>query len=376
VLAAYACFFFLFVQFIPMLEDFCRGHPPPHSQRLQETFWTESSSTGKTPHLSLALPWRTKTAIVLLFIICALWCWVGVLMGLSLLNALIVPTCRLLPTQYGQDIVDGTAVIAVAILGNVEKASTAHLMRFLLTVPVLLPVALFVSLHLRALVLGHRRVQSLTPVGGPVAAMVNDVSAKMGVRHVRCVLDVQSNRLSPYAVVRGWRPARMIVFTSRALTFHTNHPEHAEAIIAHEVAHLKLDCMALWGLRCLSRLALVGAGFLSPLHDSIAMEDRADEAARSYLRGAGKNQDLLGEAASIIEAQDWFDSEARTSCNHAFAREIGRRQGESAPDRLPFGGRVASALRDAHEVYFWVDLYDYVHRPAEARYTSPKSDSI
>lgn len=167
---------------------------------------------------------------------------------------------------------------------------------------------------------------------------------------------------------------RMIVFTQQSIVFLTDHPEHAEAILAHEVAHLKRDCLTLWKLRLLSRLGLVGIGFLSVLHDSIAMEDRADVSARRYLRDNGQDENLLAEAASMIEVEDYIDNTTNSlgrQISAGFSPKCKNNRTGGAQAKQSFFKIFVTAFYLAHDVYFWIDLYDYIHREAKYRGIQP-----
>jgi len=98
------------------------------------------------------------------------------------------------------------------------------------------------------------------------------------------------------------------------------------------------------------------------------MEDRADAAARCYLSRLGKNENLVGEAASMMEAQEWLDMERSDSSSQAFAGEGAFCSGASVRQTPSFLRRMVAACCVAHELYFWADVYDYIHRPSQARY--------
>lgn len=348
--------------------------PAEYNKELEDIFCDETKNTNIVDRLSLNLPLKLKIPIALLFLVFSVSCWAGVLINLSLLNAFITPEFRLMPFAHGEIIVKGTMLMAGAMFGQLEDNGGVQVLHFFLIVPAIFPFGLFIFLNVRASILSHLKTRSLISIKGDITTKTNSIAAQMGVSNVLCLLNNQSNLTSPYAVVRGWPPRRMVVFTPRGLVFLANHPDHAEAIIAHEVAHLKHDCLRLWKLRLLSRLSLLGTGFLSFLHNSIAIEDRADDDARRYLRVTGKNENLLTEAAVMLEAQDYRDNKFYSpdqQISAAFSPLSNTNNIGSAQIRLSFFKRIYAAFRIAHDVYFLTDLPDYIHRVARYRRTQP-----
>jgi hypothetical protein len=368
----FSCAVYTLLSFVKDLVEFWPTWPIEYDRYLREIFHDETKNQNTTSEFTVGLPVRTKVCIIFLFLMCSACYWAGVLLNLSLLNALIAPDWRLIPTVHGEIIAEGTILMACAALGQLEPEANAHVLRLLLVAPALCPFIMFVFIHLRALTLSHMRMRSLTTIDDDIATRTKNIASKMNVPNICCVLDRQSRRISPYAVVRGFRRKNIIVFTKRSLEFLSTHPEHADAVLAHEVAHLKHDCLMLWKLRLLSRLSLTGVGFLSVLCDSIAMEDRADNAARRYLLDSEKDENLLTESAFMLELQDNLDSGfygPESQIVTGFFQMYDRSHVERSPIKGPFLRRFYTALRIAHDIYFWVDLYDYVHRQARYRRT-------
>lgn len=359
--------------------DFWSAWPAEHNKHLKKTFHDEAQNINVVDRISLGLPLRTKISILLFLIVFSASCWVGILINLSLLNALIAPDFRLMPFMYGEIIAKGTMLIACAMLGRLEENGSARVLHLLLVGPAILPFLSLVFLHFKALIASHLKTRSWAAIEDDAVAKINNIAAQMGVSNVMCLLDKQSNRLSPYAVIRGWYPKRMIVFTQRSLEFLGDHPEHAEAILAHEVAHLKHDCLKLWKLRLLSRLSLLGVGFLSTLYDSIAMEDKADNTARHYLRENGKEETLIEEAVSMLKFQNHLDEEfygQEELIPVSFSPSYNTNSIRNTQIKQSLFKRIIATLRLAHDIYFYTDLYDYVHREARYRCTQPDIKNI
>ena len=125
----------------------------------------------------------------------------------------------------------------------------------------------------------------------------------------------------------------------------------------------------MWKLGILSRIGLVGAGFLSVLHDSIAMEDRADDASRRYLRERGMDEALLMEAVFMLETETYLEEETHkprppaVSCDveHNIKRTPNLQNEESLL------GKICQTFRTTYDYYFKLELYDYLHREAKHR---------
>ena len=239
-------FFAMFLLIAGMQEYGCQlgGFPTGHQQRLMEVFHWETVGLKDTERMFLRFCLTTQIAIVLMFVMFSTMCWVGVLVNISLILTLIAPHCPLVSLSYCQTITGGTTLFAGALMGQFGESTATEALRVFLLMPVIFPFILFAFLHIRALLLSHLRTSSLIPIEGDIARQTTDIAARMGISNVFCVIDKHSNRISPYAVVRGVRPKRMIIFTERGRAFMAKHPENAKAILAHEVAHLERECLA------------------------------------------------------------------------------------------------------------------------------------
>jgi len=119
-------------------------------------------------------------------------------------------------------------------------------------------------------------------------------------------------------------------------------------------------------------VGLVGSGFLSVLHDSVVTEDRADEVARCYLRDSGKDDNLLAEAASMLEVEDYLDNRILDQQAGVAFSPIYRQKAKVGSDANgPLFRRIVIGLRILYEFYFKEELYDYIHREAKYRRAQP-----
>ena len=143
------------------------------------------------------------------------------------------------------------------------------------------------------------------------------IASRLGVAPVSCLVDKTAVDIRIQAQFSGVPPKNRIIFTRQSLDFLTDNTDIAEAIIAHEIAHLKYDCKRFRLLEILSRLGLVGPAFLSVFHDSFAIEDRADDLTRQYLDDNGLNKSLLDEAKIRIDLQRRLIRHGRAQCPYS-----------------------------------------------------------
>jgi hypothetical protein len=160
-------------------------------------------------------------------------------------------------------------------------------------------------------------------------------------------------------------PENRIIFSVWTLKFFNEHKEFADALIVHELMHLKYDSRYKWMLRMLSRLGLVGVGFLSILLDSVKMEDRANKEAKKYFEDSGKSSDYYAKAASTFES--WcirlaIEIEQQRTLTMGFSDSKSKNLTDITPVKKSFLNRYKEMLKTLYEFYFETDIYDYIHR--------------
>ncbi|MDD5133892.1 MAG: hypothetical protein PHP01_00595 [Phycisphaerae bacterium] len=311
------------------------------------------------------IPLSTKVVLWLLFFALSGVFWLTIFFNLSILNMLVLPQWPLLPALYGEFIVSGTKTIAATILAGNATQWSVKLLSFVLLIPAIAPFLLYVYFTIKSFLRLHKTGRYRVCFESDIAQKSKDIAAKMGVSGISCVLDEHSISGSPWADVRGYLPKKIIVFTRASLEFLEKFSEHGEAIIAHEIAHLKYDCTRIWFLRIISRLGLVGAGFWSVLLNSLEIEDRADNEACKYLRENNMNEKLLTEAAFMLETRDCLDGKICSS-RQALVMAFHARQKtgftELPKEHRSIWQKIARAFQMVHEFYFDTELYDYIHR--------------
>jgi len=186
------------------------------------------------------------------------------------------------------------------------------------------------------------------------------VPADMGIRKVSCVIDTKSDSISPRTEIRGFVARKVIILTKNCLVFFDNNPNLIRPIIAHEVAHLKKHCTKIRHLRILSRLSLLGTGFLSVFLNSIQIEKEADNLAADYLQ----NKTILKQAIQKVDIEFMRIEKSKKSSQVAIAA-FWTNSGSSiylAKDKnTSLLGKIYSSLRLAYVFYFELDVYDYIH---------------
>lgn len=337
-----------------------------HQQAMQGAYTSQHKDDEILPSRLLSLPITTRILIIGIFLLYSSLCWVGVAYSLSILNALLLPRFSIISISVGRTIVNGTGMLARVGFGPFETRDSMHLFHFLYLIPVTIPFLLFLWLHLYYVWCSYKQNRRMVPLEGTVSDLVQTVSCEMGVLGIRCLLDPNRKAISPFADFRGFIPQKRIVFSQGSLDFIETFPEHGIAVIAHEVGHLKSDFTSLWLLPFLSRLGLVGAGFLSMLQNSLLMEDRADTNARAYLGTKNMDEGLIGEAAKLLEYLGHGDENQilNAAC---VAPNKDENQDIHHESKASLWKTAARSLHLTYQLYFGTQIYDYLHRDARYR---------
>lgn len=368
-LVYWSVLFCVFLLFSRVLDNYVQGSVNIHSKALGKVFNKNIENQKDKSCLSLKLPSIVRIAIGTIFFILSVTCWILVLVNFSMLNKIIFPEFQLINFSSSDATTTAAKTLAQSLLGNTEISWLICLLSVFLLLPSIVPSFLFVYLNFRAFFSSLRERYITIPFDNAVVKKTKLIASKMGVSKVNCLLNSQSNLISPYAEIRGWPPRKKIVFTHHSLKFLENHSAEAEAIIAHEIAHLKYDCKTIWRLGILSRIGLVGSGFVSVLYDSIAMEDRADNASRKYLRENGLNENLLTEAAFMLEAQNYINTMPNKPQPYAvtFESRYTNKNTMNLQKQTPLSKKMVWALHIIYDFYFKLEFYEYLHREAKYR---------
>ncbi|MFC1677837.1 hypothetical protein ACFL3G_12355, partial [Planctomycetota bacterium] len=365
----WSALFCVFLLFSRVLDNFIQGPVSIHCKALEEVFNKDIRTKKDKSYISLQLPLIVKIAIGTIFFILSVTCWGLVLINFSMINTLIAPGFQIINFSSSETIATTAKTLAQSLLRNTEIPWLICLLSIILLLPSIVPSFLFVYLNFRALFNSLKESCITIPCDNIVVKKTKLIASRMGVSKVKCLLNSQSNIISPYAEIRGWPPRNKIVFTHHSLKFLEDHSAEAEAIIAHEIAHLKYDCKTIWRLGILSRIGLVGSGFVSVLYDSIAMEDRADNASRKYLRENGLNENLLTEAAFMLETQNYINTMPNKPQPYAvtFESRYTNKNTMNLQKQSPLSKKIVWALHIIYDFYFKLEFYEYLHREAKYR---------
>jgi hypothetical protein len=118
--------------------------------------------------------------------------------------------------------------------------------------------------------------------------------------------------------------------------------DQLDVVLAHELVHVKRHASKLWWATTLSRLSLVGPGFLTLLYDRRAMELEADEQAV----GLTGSEAALGEALETESDGIWTGKELRKSVGITPIARVYRLYFLSRPGLWDEGDFLADRLTD------------------------------
>jgi hypothetical protein len=343
----------------PTLKLAIGGSTSIHQQSLENTINKMERADDKSIEMSLG----TKIIIGLVFVIFTTCNWFGVLVNASLIFAITTPLGEWGGFPISHALVDGTLVMAYAWLGEDASLTQLNLFRLLLLLPLLLPFLTFVLLQVRALFLQRRNHQAASDVNSSISKKANDIAQWMGINPIRCMI-VQDNP-SPYADIRGIIPVNILAYPSIFQLFVDFYPHHAEAVIAHELTHIKFHAQKNRHLRILSRFSLSGTGFLSILTNTIKIESEADNFARQYLSEHNLDEKLLDEAIDKLAAINYvlnnIDNINSTNAS-PFIQAIASKIKHTSVEINSIWQKVINSLKVFCTFYFDVEIYDYLHR--------------
>ena len=269
----------------------------------KKVFDSESAHLGE---VTLESPRHMKFAIVLSYILLGFLLWKTILYNLSFMAAVFGADNNSLATIAGNKVITGITLLGISMARmDVHSGTFSFVVLFSIAIPVLFLI-LFIYLHLRSLLVHVFWFRSLIPIKDKsIINKINEIGKSMGVKNVKCVKDPRSKSPSVCAAVLGFIPQKYVIFTDDGLNFIKDFPEHSDVIYAHEIDHLSSEsnyCMNMWIATILSRIALVGPGFLSVLIDPIDLEDRADDTALRFLKKNNAKTELFSNALAMKKA--------------------------------------------------------------------------
>lgn len=316
----------------------------------------------------LALSSDMKTSVRKNFALLSAAIWIVLLLNIPIVIAFLFPGFTKLHIGYGKDIYSAIYGITNAVLAG-SNFPYKQYAPMLLVSPMLLVFFNFVFGNIYYSLKDSFQYSFMRKVGGKTQNITDRIAGEMGVHKVHCLQDNRKSSCSysPKAVISDIRRLNIIVFTDNSLKFLREKPYYAEAIIAHEIAHLKLHCAAIRETTINSRYGFVGSTFLSLLYDSITMEDEADREAKKYLVSHNMDENLVREAAwTIGKKYLWKNGFSGDIEQASFAALV-------PPNKTISGTRsifivdYILAIHNAYKLYFGLIPYDYIHRDARYR---------
>jgi hypothetical protein len=357
--------------FLPGLVRLCAtvyGRNVSTHQYTIAAYWKEAEKGYRQPP-SFIQPPGLKFITYFAFFWQSAMSWLGVYLSGTVILELI--------TRQHNSIFDwpGSPIVAIYdhLIESMNLTGIDHvdwsIVTFCWLGPFLLPTSILGVLHIGALLKMRGEARKLVPWKDSRVRHVERLAVAMGVFGVQCVVNEQSQMVSPCADIRGWNARKLIVFSPASLQFMSQYPRFFEAIVAHELAHLKLHSRGIRRRRIMSRCGLVGVGFLSMVNDSIQMEDEADNAARAYLH----DKDAIRAAAIAMEAWLLRAFVSSTSCDESYVLPFGAVTLTDSIVRfmnaksLSVLSRLKSAIQMVLTIYLFAELYEYIHRDAWRR---------
>lgn len=196
----------------------------------------------------------------------------------------------------------------VSLLGPLIGTALTHLLLLLL----FLPATVWATLWLASITLAFLRsirtfIYSRHTSTGDRAMIVQRVtrlSCKLNIPSPRIYWDTDSAR--PPEALAILPTARFALIRLSPAFISQLSAAQLDIVLAHELGHLALHTRRLWGVRLLSRLSLVGPGYLPLLLDFPKMELEADQYAYSVANDQLIWRHLL-EQLEIIELRAWAE---------------------------------------------------------------------
>lgn len=347
------------------------GHKSYQQKDVKKTFEFQSRLNSLSG-MTLDLPLYQKIFVWIVYACLSLCCWVGVLVNLSVINALVIPNVQIIPESRGATIVEAAKRMSYILTGSSQDGFNTYVWQIVLVAPVIIPFLIFVFCHVKFIrkCINNIKKSNLIPLNNDISEIAKKAAERIGVRQVKCYQDTGYKKPSPYAERVAIPPENRIIFSEWTLDFFNEHEDFVEALIVHELIHLKYDSQRKWLLRMLSRVGLVGVGFLSILLDSVKMEDRANEEAKKYFYGSGKNKNYYETAASTFEL--WcnrlaIEMEQQRTLTMGFSDSESENLTNVTLAKQSFFNRYCDMLKTAYEFYFETDIYDYIHRDIASR---------
>ena len=355
-----ALFVFIPICFIGILNNVYKQVFLGTHQNYLKKRYNKKIENDEIDCLDIAAPISVRIISIGAFVLFSLLCWMAVYINVLIIANMIGWFPSVPGALFAGKIFNTVSFFAYSWVGEFGVAWLEHAVQILLLLPAIIPFLVFSYLNIRALVKSHRKFCGMEPLGNELAEQIQEIAEDMGVRKVSCVIDTKSDSISPRTEIRGFVSRKVVILTKNCLVFFDNNPNLIRPIIAHEVAHLKKHWTKIRHLRILSRLSLLGTGFLSVFIDSIKIEKEADNLAADYLQ----NKTILRQAIQKVDIEFMRIEKSKKSSQVAIAAfwtDSGSSTHPAKDKNTSLLGKIYSSLCFAYVFYFELDVYDYIH---------------
>lgn len=235
----------------------------------------------------------------------------------------------------------------------------------MLVVLAFLPALAVVAGNIHWSVSLHGKRKAMPKATGLIAKIVSAIATDLHLAPVAALIDLAPKGPYPYADIRGVQRRRFLIFSKAVIEVLETHPDHARAVIAHEMCHLKHDCPRRQRMRILSRLMLIGADTLSFMYDCMGLENEADQEAELYLESHKMRASLLKEAVALFADHGALNQYlGETGHGAAFADAKGSKRIPRETPKSPLRRWRASIwrhIRNTYLLYFFQENLFYLH---------------
>ncbi len=313
-----------------------------HNKNIKYLFEKKDKRSNTSRTINLRLPSYLKALVWIMFVCLSATLWYCVYINISIILAFCFPDNPVLHFGYGKEIYLGSSKL-INIL-TIGRNSNSYF-NFLVVAPLLLFFLKFIFDNFYYALKSSFRYIFLSRADVQIQNIADNAASFMKVKNVKCVIDKKRKSMTPLARKTDWGK-NIIILSSECKSILIDGKVYAKAIIAHEIAHLKRDCVVIRKYTLLSRLGLVGTGFLSVLHDSISLEDNADDEAKKYLRHLSIDPDTLRDSVYFISYEEQAGNDNIIKPKHV--------------DSI-------NESKLAKKYYYEIEAYDYIHRDARCR---------
>ncbi|GEM_PF-2529187 len=300
-------------------------------------------------------------SVIALWLLCLIAIVPGIYFALSNLELALLGKSHFLGNIFTQLMAKNVAIMAeyISFKHNVAipVSFVSRVMLFLYAIPIIAIIAVIVFRKIKettgillARISDLRQKEQLHNI-------VKSISSYAGVR-TPVIAVKNSNLIAGFAV--GLLPfCNAIVLTRKAVE--SLKEDELEALVAHEIAHLKRHSFVFGFLNFLSEWTLFGKGFLAVLLDTKRIEFEADDFSLEWLRRKGFSKEAMVSLLNKTMAINAMSRYLAVSRPLFAFDETGNE--DMGGDKMTFGKKLSLL----YEVYFGDFMISYIHPSIEER---------